>query len=72
MNMEWLLECFLKMIHTSYMLLPGPPHELQPMFRKYGASSNHRANWRYQEKIESRVLRYFGIGEAELRLTLMI
>ncbi|MGM9926320.1 MAG: competence/damage-inducible protein A [Bacillus sp. (in: firmicutes)] len=49
----------------AYMLLPGPPKEMEPMFAKYGSRAvldkmNH------VEKIHSRVLRYFGIGEAAL------
>jgi nicotinamide-nucleotide amidase len=50
--------------HT-YMLLPGPPKELEPMFLHYGTkalSIHHEAN----QKIVSRVLRFFGIGEAAL------
>jgi nicotinamide-nucleotide amidase len=48
-----------------YMLLPGPPKEMEPMFLQYGTralSVHHQA----QEKIVSRVLRFFGIGEAAL------
>ncbi|MCL6570324.1 MAG: competence/damage-inducible protein A, partial [Bacillus sp. (in: Bacteria)] len=50
--------------HT-YVLLPGPPKELEPMFLHYGTkalSIHHEAN----QKIVSRVLRFFGIGEAAL------
>jgi len=49
----------------TYMLLPGPPKEMQPMFLNYGRlyllkllGSN--------EYIESKVLRFFGIGESQL------
>jgi nicotinamide-nucleotide amidase len=48
-----------------YMLLPGPPKEMEPMFLQYGAtalSSIAGSN----EQIFSRVLRFFGIGEAAL------
>ena len=49
----------------SYMLLPGPPSEIEPMFAKYGISAiTERMN--KIERIHSRVLRYFGIGEAQL------
>lgn len=49
----------------SYMLLPGPPSEIKPMFSKYGISAiTERMN--KIERIHSRVLRYFGIGEAQL------
>ncbi len=48
-----------------YMLLPGPPREMEPMFLKYGKnvllSGNHTNG-----KIVSKVLRFFGIGEAAL------
>lgn len=49
----------------SYILLPGPPHEMEPMFEKeaipylLGTSGKH-------EVIVSRVLKFYGIGEAEL------
>ncbi|MGG3561747.1 competence/damage-inducible protein A [Neobacillus rhizosphaerae] len=55
--------------HT-YMLLPGPPKEMEPMFLHYGAkalSSKAQSN----EKIVSRVLRFFGIGEAALETEIM-
>jgi len=49
----------------SYMLLPGPPSEIQPMFSAYGLNViSTRLN--KIERIHSRVLRYFGIGEAQL------
>ncbi|HEY2420200.1 MAG TPA: competence/damage-inducible protein A [Neobacillus sp.] len=48
-----------------YMLLPGPPKEMEPMFLNFGgkALSSHSGS---NEKIVSRVLRFFGIGEAAL------
>ncbi|MCJ8006337.1 competence/damage-inducible protein A [Lederbergia wuyishanensis] len=51
----------------SYMLLPGPPHEMQPMFRKYGRLAI-MDQLETNERIESRVLRYFGIGESQLEV----
>ncbi|MDH5162538.1 competence/damage-inducible protein A [Heyndrickxia oleronia] len=48
-----------------YMLLPGPPHEMEPMFTHYGILAIQEKMGTI-EKIESRVLRFFGIGEAEL------
>ncbi|KYC59663.1 hypothetical protein B4098_0037 [Heyndrickxia coagulans] len=48
-----------------YMLLPGPPHELEPMFIHY-ASPAIQDELETIEKIESRVLRFFGIGESQL------
>lgn len=48
-----------------YMLLPGPPKEMEPMFSKFGtAALGEKIN--IDEKIVSRVLRFFGIGEAAL------
>lgn len=48
-----------------YMLLPGPPKELQPMFLKYGKAALLNGN-QINGKIVSKVLRFFGIGEAAL------
>lgn len=50
---------------NTYILMPGPPHEMKPMFEKevipYLLNLDER-----QEVIVSRVLNCFGIGEAEL------
>ena len=48
-----------------YMLLPGPPSEMRPMFQKYGKQFFLK-HLGVQDKIVSRVLRYFGIGESQL------
>lgn len=48
-----------------YMLLPGPPHEMEPMFLTYGFPAL-RSKLQGDEVIVSRVLRFFGIGEAQL------
>lgn len=48
-----------------YMLLPGPPKEMEPMFAQYGCQSLSSKN-QSKEVIVSRVLRFFGIGEAAL------
>ncbi|QED47614.1 competence/damage-inducible protein A [Cytobacillus dafuensis] len=48
-----------------YMLLPGPPKEMEPMFLKYGYSIL-RTKLHDEDVIVSRVLRFFGIGEAML------
>lgn len=48
-----------------YMLLPGPPNELEPMFLTYGYDALV-AKIGLKDKIVSRVLRFFGIGEALL------
>lgn len=56
---------FLSVENRKYMLLPGPPSEMEPMFLKYGQEAIAGMFGR-QSKIESRVLRFFGIGEAAL------
>jgi nicotinamide-nucleotide amidase len=48
-----------------YMLLPGPPKEMEPMFLKYGSKALS-VQVESNEQIFSRVLRFFGIGEAAL------
>lgn len=48
-----------------YLLLPGPPHELQPMFEDEAIPYLLGANGK-REVIASRVLNFYGIGEAEL------
>lgn len=48
-----------------YMLLPGPPKELEPMFLKYGYP-RLRSKLNEEDTIVSRVLRFFDIGEAML------
>ena len=50
---------------SHYILLPGPPHEMEPMF------TNEATPYLFgilgkQEVITSRVLKFYGIGEAEL------
>lgn len=50
--------------HT-YMLLPGPPKELQPMFLNYGREYI-LSKLGVKEQIVSKVLRFFGIGESQL------
>lgn len=52
-----------------YMLYPGPPSELEPMFLKYGRQFLLQELNKI-ERIESRVLRFFGIGEAVLETEL--
>lgn len=57
------------MLYTSqshaYMLLPGPPKEMQPMFAVYGVQALQKI-LKHNDKIQSRVLRFYGIGEALL------
>lgn len=56
---------FLSAAEHKYMLLPGPPSEMEPMFRVYGREAivSHMGR---QASITSKVLRFFGIGEAAL------
>lgn len=49
----------------TFMLLPGPPKEMEPMFLNYGMDAL-AAELKSAEKIVSRVLRFFGIGESTL------
>ncbi|MFD1708417.1 competence/damage-inducible protein A [Siminovitchia sediminis] len=56
---------FLKKGTHFYMLLPGPPHEMKPMFRNYGRQAV-MDQLEKVDRIESRVLRFFQIGEAEI------
>lgn len=53
----------------TYMLFPGPPKELNPMFLSYGAPFLLESLG-VVERIESRVLRFFGIGESQLETEL--
>lgn len=56
---------FAKSKGKYYMLLPGPPREMQPMFLNYGRPEILKTMEKV-ERIESRVLRFFGIGESSL------
>ncbi|MEH7226742.1 competence/damage-inducible protein A [Bacillus sp. JJ1566] len=55
----------LEVDQITYMLFPGPPKELNPMFLAYGAPFLLKSLG-VVERIESRVLRFFGIGESQL------
>lgn len=55
----------LQVENTTYMLFPGPPKELNPMFLSYG-KQYVLDQLGFKETIESRVLRFFGIGESQL------
>jgi len=52
-----------------YVLLPGPPHEMEPMFSKYGVPSLMKL-MDAEEVIQSRVIHFFNIGEATLETKL--
>jgi nicotinamide-nucleotide amidase len=54
---------------TVFILLPGPPKELQPMFLQYGIPYL-QSIMEIKERIVSRVLRFFGIGESSLETEL--
>ncbi|MBO1911392.1 competence/damage-inducible protein A, partial [Microvirga sp. 3-52] len=49
----------------QYILLPGPPHEMQPMFVDEVIPYLLKISGK-TEVITSRVLKFYGIGEAEL------
>ncbi|WP_377889176.1 competence/damage-inducible protein A [Alkalihalobacillus sp. R86527] len=53
----------------TYLLFPGPPKELYPMFTKY-AEPFLLKEMKLEERIISRVLRFFGIGESSLETEL--
>ncbi|MGE6753041.1 competence/damage-inducible protein A [Rossellomorea sp. NPDC071047] len=59
----------LKKDGIAYMLLPGPPSEMKPMFSTYGKQAVLTL-LKKNEIIHSRVLRFFGIGEAQLETEL--
>lgn len=50
-----------------YILLPGPPKEIEPMFQ-YEAKPKLAERLHEDNKIVSHVLRFYGIGEAELEV----
>ena len=50
---------------TSYLLLPGPPNELIPMFQQAARPLLIDA-FPQEEQLISRVLRFYGIGESQL------
>lgn len=59
---------FLKEDKRIYMLLPGPPKELEPMFQ-FEAKPKLAALLQDGGVILSHVLRFYGIGEAELEVS---
>src|SRR5690606_10973017 len=54
---------------VRYILLPGPPHEMEPMFTDEAIPYLLGANGN-KDVITSRVLIFYGIGEAELEFRL--
>jgi nicotinamide-nucleotide amidase len=59
----------IKQNSTMYMLFPGPPKELYPMFENY-AVPFLKQELGFSNVIHSKVLRFFGIGEAQLETEL--
>ncbi|MFC6038362.1 competence/damage-inducible protein A [Paenisporosarcina macmurdoensis] len=53
-----------------YILLPGPPKEMEPMFQ-FEAKPLLASTLNHGEVIISQVLRFYGIGEAELETQIM-
>ena len=49
----------------TYLLLPGPPNELIPMFRQY-ALPLLKEKLPQEKQLYSKVIRFFGIGESQL------
>ncbi len=55
---------------VHYLLMPGPPREMEPMFATYGLPyllAQHKTT----TQIISRVLHFFGIGESQLETKLL-
>ncbi|EOI06733.1 competence/damage-inducible protein CinA domain [Enterococcus moraviensis ATCC BAA-383] len=50
---------------TTYLLLPGPPNELKPMFH-HNVRPLLEERFPQAEQLISRVLRFYGIGESQL------
>lgn len=56
---------FYQVKDTAYLLLPGPPNELKPMFL-HEAKPILTKLLPQEEQLISRVLRFYGIGESQL------
>lgn len=59
------LGCLYTKEQNSYLLLPGPPNELRPMFQQH-AKPLLQERLPQKEQLFSRVLRFYGIGESQL------
>ncbi|EUJ31829.1 competence damage-inducible protein A [Listeria floridensis FSL S10-1187] len=57
---------FLTSGRSSYMLLPGPPSEMKPMFKEYARPLIAASMNGDSIHLESRILHFFGIGESKL------
>ncbi|WP_374724022.1 competence/damage-inducible protein A [Calidifontibacillus erzurumensis] len=60
----------IKKDNIVYMLLPGPPAEMKPMFINYGRPFLLE-QLKIKEYIESKVLKFFGIGESKLETEIL-
>jgi len=56
----------------TIVVLPGPPRELQPMWRTAVASQAMKAALTGARRVEQRMLRLFGIPESEIAETLRV
>ncbi|MGP4080153.1 competence/damage-inducible protein A [Pseudalkalibacillus sp. R45] len=57
--------------NKTYILLPGPPKEMKPMFTDFAIPYIQQVRGEDVERILSRVLRFYGIGESALETNLM-
>ncbi|PZF89823.1 competence/damage-inducible protein A [Listeria ivanovii] len=56
---------FLQQNNHTYILLPGPPSEMKPMFSHYANPLLVEDNGA-ENILESKIMRFFGIGESQL------
>ncbi|AIS59788.1 CinA-like protein [Listeria ivanovii subsp. londoniensis] len=56
---------FLQQNNHTYILLPGPPSEMKPMFSHYANPLLVKDNGA-ENILESKIMRFFGIGESQL------
>lgn len=56
---------FFTLSEKSYMLLPGPPSEMKPMFTNYAKPLIQNATGS-EVHLESKIMHFFGIGESRL------
>ncbi len=56
---------FFELANKNYMLLPGPPSEMKPMFQQY-AKPLLQGSLEEEVHLESKIMHFFGIGESKL------
>ncbi|WP_088810010.1 MULTISPECIES: competence/damage-inducible protein A [Listeria] len=56
---------FFELENKNYMLLPGPPSEMKPMFQQY-AKPLLKSSLGEAVHLESKIMHFFGIGESKL------